>query len=189
MAGAAAQFANPNNYANFQAGASTSGVPKTVAVSGAVNLNYVTNNANVIVGKNTEITGSGKVDINASAAQEDVAFNGKLRLTGGADNAAGGTVGVHFGEVNSTVAIAEGAEEPAPHLILAQNDGMIQLITFGAGKSGNAFVGMGSYLEGDSNSIVSIDDEASLTATGRDQYNPESQNENNSTSDTITRQQ
>ena len=65
--GAAAQFANPNNYANFQAGASTGGKKDDaakVAVSGAVNLNYITNNANVIVGKNTEITGSGKVDIN-----------------------------------------------------------------------------------------------------------------------------
>lgn len=190
VAGAAAQFANPNNYANFQAGASTSGKSEdgaSVAVSGAVNLNYVTNNANVIVGKNTEITGSGKVDINASAAQEDVAFNGKLGLTGGADNAAGGTVGVHFGEVNSTVAIAEGAEVTGSAInIGADNDVAHTAITFGAGKSGNAFVGMGSYLEGDSNSIVSIDDEASLTATGRDQYNPESQNENNSTSDTIT---
>lgn len=190
VAGAAAQFANPNNYANFQAGASTSGKSEdgaSVAVSGAVNLNYVTNNANVIVGKNTEITGSGKVDINASAAQEDVAFNGKLGLTGGADNAAGGTVGVHFGEVNSTVAIAEGAEVTGSAInIGADNDVVHTAITFGAGKSGNAFVGMGSYLEGDSNSIVSIDDEASLTATGRDQYNPESQNENNSTSDTIT---
>ena len=190
VAGAAAQFANPNNYANFQAGASTSGKSEdgaSVAVSGAVNLNYITNNANVIVGKNTKITGSGKVDVNASAAQEDVAFNGKLGLTGGADNAAGGTVGVHFGEVNSTVAIAEGAEVTGSAInIGADNDVAHTAITFGAGKSGNAFVGMGSYLEGDSNSIVSIDDEASLTATGRDQYNPESQNENNSTSDTIT---
>ena len=190
VAGAAAQFANPNNYANFQAGASTSGKSEdgaSVAVSGAVNLNYITNNANVIVGKNTKITGRGKVDVNASAAQEDVAFNGKLGLTGGADNAAGGTVGVHFGEVNSTVAIAEGAEVTGSAInIGADNDVAHTAITFGAGKSGNAFVGMGSYLEGDSNSIVSIDDEASLTATGRDQYNPESQNENNSTSDTIT---
>lgn len=190
VAGAAAQFANPNNYANFQAGASTSGKSEdgaSVAVSGAVNLNYITNNANVIVGKNTKITGSGKVDVNASAAQEDVAFNGKLGLTGGADNAAGGTVGVHFGEVNSTVAIAEGAEVTGSAInIGADNDVAHTAITFGAGKSGNAFVGMGSYLEGDSNSIVSIDDEASLTATGRDQYNPASQDENNSTSDTIT---
>lgn len=187
VAGAAAQFANPNNYANFQAGASTGGKDASVAVSGAVNLNYITNNANVIVGKNTEITGSGKVDVNASAAQEDVAFNGKLGLTGGADNAAGGTVGVHFGEVNSTVAIAEGAEVTGSAInIGADNDVAHTAITFGAGKSGNAFVGMGSYLEGDSNSIVSIDDEASLTATGRDHYNPKSQDENNSTSDTIT---
>ena len=190
VAGAAAQFANPNNYANFQAGASTSGKSEdgaSVAVSGAVNLNYITNNANVIVGKNTKITGSGKVGVNASAAQEDVAFNGKLGLTGGADNAAGGTVGVHFGEVNSTVAIAEGAEVTGSAInIGADNDVAHTAITFGAGKSGNAFVGMGSYLEGDSNSIVSIDDEASLTATGRDQYNPASQDENNSTSDTIT---
>ena len=191
VVGAAAQFANPNNYANFQAGASTGGKSEggaTVAVSGAVNLNYITNNANVIVGKNTEITGSGKVDINASAAQEDVAFNGKLGLTGGADNAAGGTVGVHFGEVNSMVAIAEGVEVTGSAInIGADNDVAHTAITFGAGKAeGNALAGMGSYLEGDSNSIVSIDDEASLTATGRDQYKNESGDEKNPTPDTIT---
>ena len=191
VVGAAAQFANPNNYANFQAGASTGGKSEggaTVAVSGAVNLNYITNNANVIVGKNTEITGSGKVDINASAAQEDVAFNSKLGLTGGADNAAGGTVGVHFGEVNSMVAIAEGAGVTGSAInIGADNDVAHTAITFGAGKAeGNALAGMGSYLEGDSNSIVSIDDEASLTATGRDQYKNESGDEKNPTPDTIT---
>ncbi len=188
VVGAAAQFANPNNYANFQAGASTGGKSEggaTVAVSGAVNLNYITNNANVIVGKNTKITGSGKVDINASAAQEDVAFNGKLGLTGGADNAAGGTVGVHFGEVNSMVAIAEGAGVTGSAInIGADNDVAHTAITFGAGKAeGNALAGMGSYLEGDSNSIVSIDDEASLTATGRDEYKKD---EKNPTPDTIT---
>ena len=159
VVGAAAQFANPNNYANFQAGASTGGKSEngaTVAVSGAVNLNYITNNANVIVGKNTEISGIGKVDINASAVQEDVAFNGKLGLTGGADNAAGGTVGVHFGEVNSMVAIAEGAEVTGSAInIGADNDVAHTAITFGAGKAeGNALAGMGSYLEGDSNSIA-----------------------------------
>lgn len=175
VVGAAAQFANPNNYANFQAGASTGGKKDDaakVAVSGAVNLNYITNNANVILGKNTEITGSGKVDINAGAAQADVAFNGKLGITGGADNAAGGTVGVHYAEVNSMVAIAEGAEVTGSAInIGAENDVAHTAITFGAGKSeGNALAGMGSYLEGDSNSIVSVDDEANLTATGRDEY-------------------
>ena len=191
VVGMAAQFANPNNYANFQAGASTGGKSEggaTVAVSGAVNLNYITNNANVIVGKNTEITGSGKVDINASAAQEDVAFNGKLGLTGGADNAAGGTVGVHFGEVNSMVAIAEGAEVTGSAInIGADNDVAHTAITFGAGKAeGNALAGMGSYLEGDSNSIVSIDDEANLTATGREQYKNESDDKDKPTPDHIT---
>lgn len=175
VVGAAAQFANPNNYGNFQAGASTGGKKDDaakVAVSGAVNLNYITNNANVIVGKNSEITGSGKVDINAGAAQADVAFNGKLGITGGADNAAGGTVGVHYAEVNSMVAVAEGAEVTGSAInIGAENDVAHTAITFGAGKSeGNALAGMGSYLEGDSNSIVSVDNEASLTATGRDEY-------------------
>lgn len=175
VVGAAAQFANPYNYANFQAGASTGGKDEngaSVAVSGAVNLNYITNNASVVVGKNTVIDGSGKVDINASAAQADVAFNGKIAFTGGADNAAGGTVGVHFGEVNSLVAIAEGAEVTGSAInIGADNDVAHTAITFGAGKtSGNGLTGMASYMEGDSNSIVSIDDEAKLTATGKNEY-------------------
>ena len=186
VVGALLPFVSLDSYANFRVASSTSGETgddaAKVAFSGAVNVNYLTNDAKVLVGKNTAITGSGKVDIDAKAVQQDVAFNGELGLSGGADTAAGATVGVHFAEANSLVAVAEGTKITGQAInIGAENDVTRTAITFGAGSSEkNSISGMASYLEGKSNSIVSIDDEAQLTATGKNHYvkTDESQQDN-----------
>lgn len=186
VVGALLPFVSLDSYANFRVASSTSGETgddaAKVAFSGAVNVNYLTNDAKVLVGKNTAITGSGKVDIDAKAVQQDVAFNGELGLSGGADTAAGATVGVHFAEANSLVAVAEGTKITGQAInIDAENDVTRTAITFGAGSSEeNSISGMASYLEGKSNSIVSIDDEAQLTATGKNHYvkTDESQQDN-----------
>lgn len=170
VVGAAAKFADPSNYANFQAASSTGGKSEdgaTVALSGSANINNLTNNAKVIIGKNSKISGSGQVDLKATVTQKDVALNGKLGVTGGADNAVGGVVGVHFGETNSVVAVAEGTQVSGSAInVDADNDVSHTGITFGAGKGEKVgIVGMVGYMQGDSNSLISIDDEATLTAT------------------------
>lgn len=169
VAGAAAAFANPANYANFQASSNNSGKgDASLGLAGAVNINRVGNNASVRIGREAEISASGKVDVNAVVAQKDVAISGKIGLNGGAETAVGGTVGIHFGETNSLIAVAEGAEITGAAVnVAADNDVMHTNIAIGAGKGGsNGLSGMASYMEGTSSSVVSIDDEAALTANG-----------------------
>lgn len=169
VAGAAAAFANTANYANFHASSSNSGKgDASLGLAGAVNINRVGNNASVRIGREAEISASGKADIKADVTQKDVAISGKLALNNGAETAIGGTAGIHFGETNSLVAVAEGAEITGAAVnVAADNDVMHTNIAIGAGKGGsNGLSGMASYMEGTSSSVVSIDDEAALTANG-----------------------
>lgn len=173
VVGAAAKFANPNNYVNFSAGSSNGGKKleggkpaAKVAVAGSANVNFVSNNSSVLVGKNSKLTADKTVDLKATSSQTDVAFNGKLGLNGGADNAVGGIIGIQVADANSLVTVAEGVELSGNNVkASAENDINHIGITFGAGMSGNVGVtGMFTYMGGNSNSIVNIDDEAKLTA-------------------------
>lgn len=139
VVGAATQFANPSNYANFQASSGTGGKSgddaAALALAGSVNINKISNKANVLIGQNSSITGSGKVDLKATAAQQDVAITGKIGLTGGANTAVGGRVSIHDGNVDSLVAVAGGASVAGSAItVAALNDVSHTGITISAGK-------------------------------------------------------
>ena len=102
-----------------------------------------------------------------------MALNGKTKYfiptisnTGGGATAIGGSVGVHDADVNSLVVVGEGAKLSANNVNLAaENDLQHTAITFGGGKATNqGITGMFAYMEGQSNSIISVDDEASISA-------------------------
>lgn len=186
-------FADVSNYTNFYTAASTaggsvlgttSGKEQTqVSLAGSININSIKNNAQVIVGKGANIEASvtdannkvtkGELDISAAAKQHDVALNGKTKYfiptisnTGGGATAIGGSVGVHDADVNSLVVVGEGASLVGRDVKLAaENDLQHTAITFGGGKAANqGITGMFAYMEGQSNSIISVDDEASISA-------------------------
>lgn len=168
VAGAAAQFANPANYANFQASGGTSGNKDASAgVAGSVNINKLSNTAFVLVGKGAQIAAEGKADLDAHVEQNDVSITGRIGLNSGAETVAGGSVGVHFGETHSLVAVAEGASISGSSVALgADNDVTHTGIVINAGKGGtNGLSGMAGYMEGDSSAVISVDDEASLAAS------------------------
>ncbi len=170
-------YANGANYANFYVSSSTGGKDVNageLAVAGSVNINNLENNAQVVIGKDAVINASDDADIAATVLQEDVTFNGKVKLIipkvdsiGGADLAVGGNVGYHTGKANSTVVVAEGAEITASSIdVAAENEVMHIAATFGGGKAGNTGItGMAGYMQGESDSIVVVDDDAKLTAT------------------------
>ena len=172
VAGAAAQFADVSNYANFYAGSSVGGKDTnnaTLGVAGTANVTYLNNKANIIVGKNADITASGKLNLDSYAVQKDVALTGKLFNTGGADTAVGGNLALHTGNVSSIAAVAEGAVlHGAAVNITADNDVSNTSIVFGAGTAVKeaGVQAMANTLLGSSVSLVSIDDEAKLTADG-----------------------
>jgi len=185
-------FADASHYTNFHTSASTAGGnalgganknEAQLGITGSINLNSIKNNAQVIVGKGAKIDASvtdnnnnvtkGELNISATAKQHDVALNGKTKYfiptisnTSGASTAIGGSVGVHDADVNSLVVIGEGAILTGNDVNLsAENDLQHTAITFGGGKATNdGITGMFAYMEGESNSIISVDDEASISA-------------------------
>lgn len=181
------EFINGANYANFYVSSSTgskkpgsgpgTGQSAKLGVAGSVNINNLENNAQVVIGKGATITASDDVAIHATAVQEDVTFNGKVKLfipklatSGGSDVAVGGNVGYHTGKANSTVVIAEDVVVTGNSIdIAAENDVMHIAATFGGGEAGNTGIsGMGAYMSGESDSIVVVDDDAKLTANTKE---------------------
>ena len=82
----------------------------------------------------------------------------------------GGNIGITVNDIQSNTVIAEGAKLTAQN-IKANADTDLQrvLVTLGGGSAGNTGVtGMLSVNYGNTNSIVSIDNEAKITTTGAD---------------------
>ena len=102
----------------------------------------------------------------AASKQFDVSLAGKLGLNGGGKNAAGGTFAIGLADANSLVAVALGAKLTAGSIDIGTENKIAHIqLSLGAGKGTTSGVsGMVGYLEGASNSLVSVDDEAVINA-------------------------
>ena len=169
---AAAAFANPNSYLNFSAGSANGGKSEpgktaTMSLAGSAVATDISNNARVLIGKNANITAeTDKLAMKATSKQFDVSLAGKLGLSGGAKNAFGGTFAVGLADANSLVAVAQGAKLTAGSIDIGTENKIDHIqLSLGAGKGTTSGVsGMVGYLEGASNSLVSVDDEAVINA-------------------------
>ena len=171
---AAAAFANPNSYLNFSAGSANGGKsgpgenekPATIALAGSAVATDISNNARVLIGKNANIKADNELSMKAASKQFDVSLAGKLGLNGGGENAAGGTFAVGLADANSLVAVAQGAKLTAGSIDIGTENKIDHIqLSLAAGKGADKGVsGMVGYLEGASNSLVSIDDEAVINA-------------------------
>lgn len=171
---AAAAFANPNSYLNFSAGSANGGKsgpgenekPATIALAGSAVATDISNNARVLIGKNANITAKEELAMKAASKQFDVSLAGKLGLNGGGENAVGGTFAVGLADANSLVVVAQGAELTAGSIDIGTENKIDHIqLSLGAGKGTTSGVsGMVGYLEGASNSLVSVDDEAVINA-------------------------
>ncbi len=171
---AAAAFANPNSYLNFSAGSANGGKsgpgenekPATIALAGSAVATDISNNARVLIGKNATITAKDELAMKAASKQFDVSLAGKLGLNGGGKNAAGGTFAIGLADANSLVAVAQGAKLTAGSVDIGTENKIDHIqLSIGAGKGTTSAVsGMVGYLEGASNSLVSVDDEAVINA-------------------------
>lgn len=171
---AAAAFANPNSYLNFTAGSANGGKsgpgehekPATIALAGSAVATDISNNARVLIGKNANIKAGNELAMKAASKQFDVSLAGKLGLNGGGKNAAGGTFAIGLADANSLVAVAQGAKLTAGSIDIGTENKIDHIqLSLGAGKGTTSGVsGMVGYLEGASNSLVSVDDEAVINA-------------------------
>ena len=174
VVGAATAFANPNSYLNFSAGSANGGKsgpgenekPATIALAGSAVATDLGNNARVLIGKNAKITAANKLAMKAASKQFDVSLAGKLGLNGGGENAVGGTFAVGLADANSLVAVAQGAKLTAGSIDIGTENKIDHIqLSLAAGKGADKGVsGMVGYLEGASNSLVSVDDEAVINA-------------------------
>lgn len=171
---AAAAFANPNSYLNFLAGSANGGKsgpgehekPATIALAGSAVATDISNNARVLIGKNANIKAGNELAMQAASKQFDVSLAGKLGLNGGGESAVGGTFAVGLADANSLVAVAQGAKLTAGSIDIGTENKIDHIqLSLGAGKGTTSGVsGMVGYLEGASNSLVSVDDEAVINA-------------------------
>ena len=171
---AAAAFANPNSYLNFSAGSANGGKsgpgehekPATIALAGSAVATDISNNARILIGKNANIKAGNELAMKAASKQFDVSLAGKLGLNGGGKNAAGGTFAIGLDDANSLVAVAQGAKLTAGSIDIGTENKIDHIqLSLGAGKGTTSGVsGMVGYLEGASNSLVSVDDEAVINA-------------------------
>ena len=171
---AAAAFANPNSYLNFSAGSANGGKSgsgegekaATIALAGSAVATDISNNARVLIGKNAKITAKDELAMKAASKQFDVSLAGKLGLNGGGENAAGGTFAVGLADANSLIAVAQGTKLTAGSIDIGTENKIDHIqLSLGAGKGATSGVsGMVGYLEGASNSLVSVDDEAVINA-------------------------
>lgn len=185
---AAAAFANPNSYLNFSAGSANGGKsgprenekPATIALAGSAVATDLGNNARVLIGKNAKITAANKLAMKAASKQFDVSLAGKLGLNGGGENAVGGTFAVGLADANSLVAVAQGAKLTAGSIAIGTENKIDHVqLSLAAGKGASKGVsGMVGYLEGASNSLVSVDDEAVINA-GKGAVNLNAKNDTN----------
>ena len=185
---AAAAFANPNSYLNFSAGSANGGKsgpgenekPATIALAGSAVATDISNNARVLIGKNATITAKDELAMKAASKQFDVSLAGKLGLNGGGENAVGGTFAVGLADANSLVAVAQGAKLTAGSIDIGTENKIDHIqLSLAAGKGADKGVsGMVGYLEGASNSLVSVDDEAVINA-GKGAVNLNAKNDTN----------
>lgn len=171
---AAAAFANPNSYLNFSAGSANGGKsgpgenekPATIALAGSAVATDISNNARVLIGKNANIKADNELAMKAASKQFDVSLAGKLGLNGGGESAVGGTFAVGLADANSLVAVAQGANLTAGSIDIGTENKIdhIQLSLAACKGASKGVSGMVGYLEGASNSLVSVDDEAVINA-------------------------
>ena len=171
---AAAAFTDPNSYLNFSAGSANGGKSgpgegekaATIALAGSAVATDISNNARVLIGKNANITAKEELAMKAASKQFDVSLAGKLGLNGGGESAVGGTFAVGLADANSLVAVAQGAKLTAGSIAIGTENKIDHIqLSLAAGKGANSGVsGMVGYLEGASNSLVSVDDEAVINA-------------------------
>lgn len=170
VVGAAAAFTDPNSYLNFSAGSANGGKSGSdaakIALAGSAVATDISNNARVLIGKNANIKADNELAMKAASKQFDVSLAGKLGLNGGGESAVGGTFAVGLADANSLVAVAQGAKLTAGSIDIGTENKIDHVqLSLAAGKGASKGVsGMVGYLEGASNSLVSVDDEAVINA-------------------------
>ena len=168
----AASFTDLNNYSNFTVNNTTGGkkfeeAGATTSVAGNLNLATVSHTGRVLVGKNTVIDAAGKLDIAANGDAQSVNVTGGLPGGTHSKVGLGGSFSLQRYDVENVTMLAEGAKLSGSAIDISSENDVVQVgVVTQSGLSGSVAInGMVNMMMGDSNSLIFIDDEASLSAT------------------------
>lgn len=172
-------LASLNSYVNYYARTTMkdkdagSDTGSTLGASGALNLAHLDNKAAVLIGQGSSLKAtSGDVDVKADANTTTISFTGNAEEYFKPNSAAGSSVGASLAvqdiNSNSLVMVGKDTSLEGTNVNVKADEYMNEVgIIYGAGESGGtaALSGMVSIISGDGDSVVSVDDEAALTAS------------------------
>ena len=187
---------NPAKIANYYVDSSTSsnlvknrekntsdkGSVASVSVAGAVNVVNLDDQARVLVGRQAQLNTAGDLTINSGVNKSDIAMNGHLKPSGAASTAIGAVVNVFNSSAGSVLAVADKAQLTGNNVtLMGKNDINHYILNGGSGSPANnsnktgdndteadtkALQGTVSYVGGESVTVVSVDNGATIEATG-----------------------
>ncbi|WP_302156874.1 leukotoxin LktA family filamentous adhesin [uncultured Acidaminococcus sp.] len=144
----------------------------TLGLAGSINLASFQNKASVIVGANSKLTATkGDVSTTAETLTETVSFTGNagkfFTPNSAANVGVGASVAVQDISGDSLVLVGKDAVLTGENVKVKADNSMNQVgVIYAAGSAGTAGIsGMVNLMNGESSSVVSVDDEAALTAT------------------------
>ena len=144
----------------------------TLGLAGSINLASFQNKASVIVGANSKLTAtSGDVSTTAETLTETVSFTGNagkfFTPNSAANVGVGASVAVQDISGDSLVLVGKDAVLTGQNVTVKADNSMNQVgVIYAAGSAGTAGIsGMVNLMNGESSSVVSVDNEAALTAT------------------------
>ena len=143
-------------------GTSEEQTPSTFALSGSVGVNTLKNNAIVLLGQNSQVTGSAVTLSSDAATGAEGTYGAEESNT---KVGIGASVGVQNIRGNSLVMAGKGVQLTGSESLTASasNEMEVKNTAQNAGKSGSVGVsGMVALSYGDSNSIVALDDETNI---------------------------
>ncbi|MCQ2373028.1 MAG: leukotoxin LktA family filamentous adhesin, partial [Phascolarctobacterium sp.] len=182
IVGNAMEFVDTNSYGNFFAKSVTAGLSSSpehqdgAKVGGAITFGYtdLVNKANVNIGRNVSVkaigteAGKNNITVSTKANADVVNIDGTIMPSGGGDKGVGSAViGTHFVDNNALTVVGAGASIKADNSLQGKADSKIMQVGINVGfpmSSGIGLEGNFTYLQGHSNDVLFVDDQAKLEA-------------------------
>lgn len=169
-------FLSPESYMTYHVGSSTTTQADTpedkekaskLALAISIDSTNLNHNSNILLGKNVTINAKKNLTVESDTVSGDVSMDGKLGFNaGGKLFTAGVNVGIHNLNANSIIAVAENAQLESQNTlnILGKNDIDHIAINPALGMTDKIqLTGNLNYIYANSNTVISIDDEATLS--------------------------
>ncbi|WP_026766966.1 leukotoxin LktA family filamentous adhesin [Selenomonas ruminantium] len=164
-------YADSSSYVDLSGAASSAAKGEsTTSIAAAVNVGLRSDRSRILIGQDTAIKATGgNIDIGSNLNQSDITLSGHMSHVDPKRSAVDAVVNISKVDADNVVAVAEGASLTGRNIaIKGTNDVSHIYLNDSSGLQVNAglnVMGNASYVGGGSKALVSVDDEAKLSAT------------------------